>query len=289
MRAQQKEMVRMRLIKQTVPENCEIALFGDIHLGSVACYEKGVQQVANWVRGSKNRFWAGMGDTIEAITTDDKRYQATGKKDIVPVKQAKAAVEMLRPIADRGLVLLSGNHEFALHRVGDFGESMAEELGVPYGGRTCKVALHGKHGLTFKMYLCHPSHVTLPAGAKDHEQRLANRKASLKRVLANKAADCLLMGMGHVHQLLVADPARKLSLYDDGCEIKQAYTGLGDGRAQRIDPDSRYYCATGSFYRSQVLGEDVYSEQFGYDPVELGYIVVTVRDGKLAGVREAVV
>jgi len=279
----------MRLIRKTVPENCEIALFGDIHLGSVACYEKGVQQVANWVRGSQNRFWAGMGDTIEAITTDDKRYQATGKKDIVPMRQAMAAVKMLSPIADRGLAFLSGNHEFALHRVGDFGEAIAEELAVPYGGRACKVALHSKRGLMFKMYLCHPSRVTLPSGAKDHEQRIANRKASLKRLLANKAADCLLMAMGHVHQLLVVEPARKLSLYDDGAELKQAYTGLGDGRAQRIDPDARYYCATGSFYRSQVLGEDVYSETFGYDPVELGYIVVTIRDGVPAGVREVVV
>lgn len=107
----------------------------------------------------------------------------------------------------------------------------------------------------------------------------------LKRHLKHKFGDCLLMSMGHTHKLLICSPNPELYLTDDGSQITQKYT-RSDKADGYIHPDHRWYINTGSFLKLYGDGVSGYAERAGYDPVELGFIVVMVRDRKIVDVRK---
>jgi hypothetical protein len=135
------------------------------------------------------------------------------------------------------------------------------------------------------MFLTH-GYGSINSSADDGVRRKANMRLSLKRKLKDKAGDCILMGMAHTHKLIVSKPEETLYLTDNGKQIKQNYTASKhtDGY---IHPDHRWYVNTGSFYR--LYGKDGisgYAERAGYDPVELGYILIKVRNREIIAVEK---
>lgn len=254
-------------------------------MSSRDCHER----VLEWIAMKRDRYFCSLGDEVEAICVDDKRFQwdAADPENFIPLQQIKTVIKLYEKVAKRGLVWLDGNHNFALHRFGNLAAHAAGELQIPFGTASCKLLLKDKHGPIAKVFLMHPSRVTIRSNAKDWEQRRANMQASLKRLLVNKAGDCLVMAMGHVHLLLTVPPAHRLILTDDGKDIRQTYLGAGDGNGGYIEPERRWYAATGSFLRTQVLGISGYAERMAMDPVELGHVVVRVRDRKIVAVDEA--
>lgn len=280
----------MRLLTAALPSAFEFVLLGDTHEGSRACAGDLVDNTLEWVMEKRDRFWAHMGDPIEAITCDDKRFTPGKNKPSIPVQEAKSARKRYRKAASRNKAFLAGNHDGMLIRFGDLTRDIicdCDDNGrnsMPYGGRMAKLSLSDKHGPLFKLFLWHPSRVTIRSNAKDWQQQIANRKARLKMLLEQLASDCLIMAMGHIHQLLVVDPAPRLELYDDGERLHQRYLGPGNGAQDYIERDRRWYCATGSYLRSQMLNEDTYAEIAGYPPVELGHVLITVEDRKVVRV-----
>jgi hypothetical protein len=280
----------MRLIEAEIPSNCEIAAHGDGHLGNGARSYSGIKETLDWIMAERNRRFIHMGDAIEAIMTDDPRFQyqhpRKGEVDppFLPIQQEEAFIDEYRRVSKRGLAWLSGNHEFALHRVGDFGERISRSLNVPYGGVACRISLKDKHGPIARIYACHPSRLTIRSNAKDWEQRRANMQAQVKRFLVDKASDCAIMLVGHVHKLIVVPPSGKLIIYQADGKLKQGYLDGDNSMPRYIDPDRRWYAATGSFLRTMTLDHDGYAERWGLDPVELGYPVITIRDRKIVSV-----
>jgi hypothetical protein len=279
----------MRLLEGIIPSSCDIALFGDTHQDNIQSSDSGIEQTFGWIRGERNRRFIFMGDAIEAITSDDKRYQHDTTANPIPLQQAARFAARCAGIRARGLAWLGGNHEFGLQRFGDLALEMSTRLEIPYAGCAAKLLLKDKHGPIAKLYLLHPSRVTIRSNAKDVDQRLANMKASLKRILVNKAGDCLVMAMGHTHLLMVCEPAKRLILTDDGSSIIQNYLGPGEGAKGYIEPDRRWYCNTGSYLRTMVLGYDGYAERAAYDPVELGFVILSIRDRKIVSVQPMIV
>ena len=102
----------------------------------------------------------------------------------------------------------------------------------------------------------------------------------LKRHLRFKAGDCAVMIKHHTHKLLVCKPETELYLMDDGKNIKQAYTSWGQSEPY-IHPDSRWYGNAGSFLKLYGKGISGYAEVLEYDPVELGFLCLIVRDKKI--------
>jgi len=279
----------MELLTSEIPLNCDIALHGDTHVGASMYHHAGVNKLKKWLLAKKDsRFFVHMGDAIEAITVDDKRFDFASTEEPVPLNQVKKVVEIYKPVAGQCLAWLKGNHEDTLKKFGDLSELMAENLNVPYGTWTCKLKLTNNKKQICKLFLSHGFRGRIVSNAKDHEQQQANMKASLKRKLEKKAADCLVLGMGHTHLLLVCNPAEKLIMLDDGENIVQQYLGAGDGTASYIEPDRRWYLNTGSFLKLYQVGIDGYAERAGYDPVELGYVIIRIRDGKVEGVEKVV-
>jgi hypothetical protein len=282
----------MELLNAKVPANCDIVLHGDSHDGSKACHRNGIEQVLDFVMEKPNRFFVHMGDETESITVDDNRRYNSEISDIpIPLQQSRAVVAQYKRASKRCLAWLNGNHNDHLRRFGNLTRDIVcHDLGVPYGTYTAKLKLWDNRGQIVKMFLWHgPGRGSIQSRAKDWEQQQANMLASLKRYLVHKASDCLIMAHGHVHKLLLCPPANRLLLYDDGDKVKQCYMGAGAGTDAYIEPDRRWYVCTGSFLRMYLRGVDTYAEMGGYDPVQLGYVVVEIRDRIVSNVRAVVV
>jgi hypothetical protein len=79
---------------------------------------------------------------------------------------------------------------------------------------------------------------------------------------------------------------RELHLTYNNGDIQQNYTTPNMSSNGFIHEDSRWYVCSGSFLKTVDIGLTGYAEAAELDPVELGYAVVEVRDGKVKNVRE---
>jgi len=280
----------MRILNWIVPQNYELILIGDNHEGNLLSYRKGYLECIQYALAEKNRFVLHMGDEMEAFWIDDPRYDpATLNKN--PLAQQEQVIADLKPLAEAGklITILFGNHSHRLYpKVGDITESTCTKLGIEYGGFSCVVNFTDKKGIQFKGFFTHGRKL-IRSIADDPVRNLANLQLQLKQHLKYKMGDCLLMAKGHTHRLLICDPRTQLYLTTDP-DIHQRYTSNPPfGKMGYIHPDHRWYCNTGSFLKT--FGENItsYSELGEYDPVEMGYIIVSVKDRQIVDARKAVV
>ena len=279
-----------------MPDRFEIIFFGDDQEGNTAKAHDKLKQCVEYILADPNRYAVHMGDACDAFWADDKRYDPT-TTTATPIKQMAAEVVQLAPLvrAGRLLTVLQGNHELALNaKVGDFSELLCDELRREgsgpypiYGTYTHKLEFLGTDKRSmFKVYLTHGRR-SITSISPDAHRRKAYMQFRLKRLLENKAGDCIAMVRGHSHIVLVTPPVPTLYLSDVKGKLKQAYTTPGAGSSSAyIPPEHRFYGCSGSFLRSQVEGVSTYSEIGEYDPVELGYLIGTVQDRQFVDLRE---
>jgi len=278
----------MKLIPRNLPSNHNIFFYGDAHEGSVLSSEKAwnklIDALSSEYDGCQDNYAVDMGDMMEAIMVDDKRFSAEKLTEPMPLEQMKAVTKKRELIKDKLITILMGNHERKLWRFGDITQEVCEDLGVPCGTYTAKISVSDTKGnLMYKVFATH-GFKSIMSTADDPKRRRTNMNLILKRHLKFKAADCAVMIKGHTHKLMVCKPDAELFLYDDGKEIRQGYTGWGQNE-QFIHPDARWYGNSGSFLKLYGKGTSGYAEIFEYDPVELGFLVLVVRDKKIVELK----
>lgn len=279
----------MQILSKRLPVSHQIFIFGDTHIGSSAVHYEGINKLKREILSKENNYAIHLGDAIEAITVDDKRFNTETATEPIPIQQAYRFMEIFKPLKDRMLVQLAGNHELKLHRVGNITRDIiCKQLGIPYGTYQSRLTiLDGRGRQQYKMFLTH-GFGSIGSVADDPIRRLSNHRLTLKRKLQPFSGDCVISAMGHCHKLIVAEPEKELFLTDDGDEIKAHYTKPSQHEAY-IDPNLRWYCCTGSFLKLYgPLGTTTYSEIAGYPPVELGYIKVIVEDRQIVSVEKVV-
>lgn len=286
----------MKLIEKVVPRDFNLFLSGDYHIGSSLCDIDGIKKMIDMMQkdydGVSNNFIVLHGDAIEAITPDDPRFhfETTSTELSKPLQQAEAFVELFKPIRHKIIVNLIGNHCFKLVRnYGDLAEWISNKLNVEYGTYTSIITYRTDIGeVLFKQMATH-GYGSSNSSADDPLRRETTMKLSLKKKLMEKQGDCKLMTMGHTHGLRVCEPTNKLFISSDKDSLKQNYTLDNKDGQGYIHPDDRYYVNTGSFYK--LYGDNVsgYAERFGYNPLELGFCIAKIRDGKIAGVDKIVI
>lgn len=276
----------MQLLSWKLPDNHNVFFEGDPHDGSCLSSHSGWEQMIDMVHskydGCENNYVADGGDMIEAVCVDDKRYSPEKLKEKTVLQQIDSAIERRQPIKNVMLDVLQGNHEFSLWKFGDIAETIANKLKVPYGTYTAKLSILDKNGiLLYKIFHTH-GRKSITSTADDPKRRYSNLELILKRHLKFKAADCAVMVKHHTHKLLVCKPESELFLTDDGNSIRQGFTSWGQGEGY-IHPDARWYGNAGSFLKLYGEGISGYAEMAEYDPVELGFLVLKVRDKKILG------
>ena len=280
----------MQILFQKVPPSYELILFGDNQQGNTLQYTKGFQATVDYVLAERNRCAVHMGDAVEGFWIDDPRYTpATLKED--PLTAAKEFKRIVKPMVDRNrlIALLMGNHEWSLYKkAGNITKFICEDTSIQYGGFACVINFIDKHGLQFKGFFEHGRKL-IRSVADDPVRRVANEKLQLKQHLKNKMGDTLVMAKGHIHRLIVAEPHESLWIATEEKDIKQKYTHSRYKEHTYIHPDHRWYASTGSYLRTFAEGVESYSELAEYDPVELGYVIVTVEDRQVVNVRKVVI
>jgi hypothetical protein len=281
----------MQLIDSQIETDSNIFLIGDTHEGArlfdVDGWDAFVEMLNSPYEGVTSNYYVDHGDSIEGIHVDDKRYGIDETTESRTLLQMDEAVKRRKPIASKCLCWLTGNHEYKLQKFGDISDRMARDLGVPYGTYSAKITYRVNGKILFKHFATH-GYGTMMHMAGDEEQRLANQRVKLKRMLRFKSADSFLNSMGHTHRLLVRPPLIKLNLIDDGRKLRQVYDQTPNGYRQGdiLHEDMRWYVNTGCFLKTLALGYSGYAERAGYDPNTLGFAVALVRGGRLVNVRE---
>lgn len=278
----------MYVLSHRLPRDHDLVLFGDDHEGNLLRYDKGVEELKNFILSEPNRYAIHMGDEMDAFYLDDPRYSVETVKS-APIIQQQNVLETFKPIVSRLLGIMMGNHTYKLlPKIGNVTQDTCKRLGVPYGGYWCKFEIHDKRGKPLYKVFAEHGAKSISSAADDPIRRRANMELTLKRHLFQKAGDCILLAKGHCHKLLVADPRPALYMTTDGGQIRQNYTHPESG-GDYIPPENRWYAATGSFLRTSKEGVTSYAERADYDPVELGFVVAEVRDGKMVRVYEKVI
>lgn len=280
----------MELVNRSLPKNHRIVLAGDLHYGNAAMHRKGWDEMKDRVEKERDLYLVLMGDQLESIATDDFRFDPEihdGR--MKPLIQADMMREELRPIKHKTIVIIEGNHEIKLSRFGPLTARMCADLGVEFGGYSCKLSVYDSSNKSrrdpmYKAFFTH-GRFSINSSADDPLRRESNEKLSLKRRLAPLCSDAVLMGCGHSHKLIVAEPAHELYLYDNGEHIHSGYTHAIQN-ANFIHRDLRYYVNSGSFLKNSILGATTYSEFAGYRPIELGYAIAHVRGGVMEEVEK---
>ena len=285
----------MIIITKQLPIDFNLFLFGDAHDGSKLYYERGfdefIDTVANPYEGlpSSRNYAVDHGDAIEAIAVDDFRFDPETMDDPsdIPMAQADRRIAKLSAIKSHMIAMLMGNHELKLKKYTNFTKYICKELGVPYGTYAARIIYTDHKGeLIFKHYATHGRKM-ISSTADDPKRRLANMELVLKRHLKFKAGDCLLQSKGHTHKLLVCRPNTELYITDDGEKTHQKYTH-SHRAAGYIHSDHRWYVNTGSFLKLFGDGYSGYGEIAEYDPLELGYAVVIVRDRMIQDIKKVI-
>lgn len=222
--------------------------FGDIHLGSPQCDINKLTATVQFIQRTDCAVLL-MGDLIEFATAHSVGA-GWSEQMTNPQKQLDAMVQLLRPIKDKILVCLEGNHEARARKTAglDVAKIIADQLGVPYGGYSCFVYLQvGKEN-----YTIHAQHGN--SGAR----YLRTKLASAMKTAEHTYADVYLYG--HTHELAVAT---------------QPYR-VYDKRMKGIRERKQYFVLTGGFLNYY----GGYAEQANLSPTRTGVANITFNGDK---------
>ena len=175
-------------------ETVDINLYplGDWHYGSRQCQEGFIKEVVYQIKHDPKGFWVGMGDFMENAIIGSKSDIYT--QTVSPREQMEDIVKILSPIKDKGLFMISGNHERRTHRLVGLTpeEYIAMQIQVPYKSYSCYAVfqLKSKTPSTFKCFFHHNTGGGYTSGAK------INRSDALRKIVPT--ADATFSGHFHI-------------------------------------------------------------------------------------------
>lgn len=283
----------MKLIDFVVPRDFELAITSDVHLGLLQHHAEGFKEAINDCEKKRNRFFFCGGDLVEGRPQNHPYHDAdTLAQDLrLPELQYEAFESALITLAKKRKIVAidEGNHDRYLSRnYGNRVEAICRRLKVNFGTYVSIVNFKDKTGKSlFKFYYTH-GRGTVNSAADNIIRRNSNMELAVQRKLMDKAADCMLMGFGHTHKLIICPPRTKLHLVSDGTRLQQIYSRKS-GNSRIINENERWYINSGSFVKTSIVGKTTYSEEFMYNPTELGYPLVKVQDGEIVDIEKKIV
>jgi hypothetical protein len=212
-----------------------------------------ITEFGSWVFRQGNQI--GITGNCDAVTCKDKRYDPNSIDTdyATPDVQYRAVEDLLRPIKDKCIGLLDGNHDYMhwLEHSHNYVDTMAYDLGTEYLTMDAYVRLVFKRNVgtnnasrNIDVYAHHGWSTARSDGAK------VNRIEDLALVFPN--LDLYLMG--HVH-LLGSSPSKFQLSVDNKMNIVQK---------------KENFVFTGSYLKGYVDGNVSYVERKTYAPTALG-------------------
>lgn len=219
----------------------------DWHLGSHECDEKMVDRIIEYIRKTPNCYTFIGGDLIECSIYGKMNSVHTQKYQVT--EQVELLVEKLKPIKDKILFSICGNHEHRVEKATglDVAALIAMHLEVPYFGWECHYLLqltsmkNKKSRRNVYIYAHHGSGGGATSGSKINNVE----KFHFRAPYAN------MIFVGHVH---FTSETRKLI----------RYLSL-DGEMKDM---VQYFISCGTAH-----GSDGYAAMKGYSPIPTGLML----------------
>jgi len=203
----------------------------DLHIGHAGCDESLLKQDIAAIAADPNAYWGGGGDYCDFIPRKkDKRYQESsvahwlhGKDDICDA-QVERFIDLLSPIADKCLYMVTGNHEDSQksHSGNDVYLRCVRGIARAAGKETKDIALGWEGFITLKFRRGKPKSYggTSKVVVYAHHGAGGGRKQGghalrLEEVLLTYDADLALLGHRHIRQIV-----NKHTVKPDGNGVK---------------------------------------------------------------------
>jgi len=270
-----KAISRVIYIPRT-PARVRLYFIGDLHIATILCDKKKLKETIDEIKNTPNAYWIGMGDYGDYIGIADRRfdlelldYEALKEKkdlfqqlkDIKFIGQwtTNQIVKTLKPIADKGLFLLKGNHEETMEQksgqpVMDW---ISDSLNLPNVG----FEVMAKLKFRTKAYDKHVSSVVIYAShGWGYGRRTGAKLNRIEEMAESFIADIYVAG--HVHSLA-------------GSKRVRYYYSKSD----RIHKKDVVFIRSGSFKLGRVPNKDSgvsYEEKRGYHEQSTGPAIVDV-------------
>jgi len=268
-----------------LPKDHNLVLFGDTHFGNPLTHYDGIKEVIYYIKSDRRAYSAFMGDGIEGITIDDRRIDLQSNVSF-PEQEKDDIKAELRPIKNKIIIYLIGNHEWKLLKFGNMALAVCSDLKIPYGSFSAKLSIYNNDNLMYRLFLTHGAG-SINSRVRDASRRRLTMLENLKGKLFMLAGDCHVMAMGHTHKMLTYSPEEQNGLFLTGEDkITQHYELPATPEKGFIHPDFRWYINTGGFEKlyDAKLGElpiSGYAERMLLPPLELGFVVLKIRKGKI--------
>ena len=136
-------VVDRRIIYSSKSDTFHIIPIGDIHIGNVNSDKKALIKLVDWIKTCDKCLWLGMGDYIDIIPANDKRHNIYEADRVFkynnrvyelydPQEQYRLVRDIFKPIKDKCLGILTGNHELKYENYGaNFARLLARDLEAP--------------------------------------------------------------------------------------------------------------------------------------------------------------
>lgn len=230
--------------------------FGDIHGGIKHCAEGKARAKVQEIKDDPCAYWIGMGDYGEFITPSDPRWDIGVvsdwlEKDNISRSLERWIIDLLKPIKNKCIGLLEGNHEdsIRIHNHDDVQKNICDGLGVANLGYTCIVRLIFKRRNSSETHII-KSVFTHGAGWATTKGTKMNRLEKFMNIYPT----CRIAAVGHMHD--------KITLELPYLEATENNT---------IEERVRVGAVTGSWFKTYEQGVRAsYGEKKGYPPTTLG-------------------
>lgn len=268
----------LELFTVKMPSSFNLYQLGDGHEGTIAQARTSLLNGIKLIKNDPIGYAVHVGDECEGRAIDDPRYDSDVNTTPVPFRQAEQVIEDFSPIKKKIIVWLEGNHNLYAKKYVHITKHICRELDIPFGTWSSKVNYTDRKGASyFKAFYVHGAQMSGPTRSRagTPSRRSFNESESLKNLLYPACDDVLYYGCGHYHRQILYSPemGKELLLRDDGREIKQEWSQVGDG------PDTKFYACSGAFVKQFIIGASTYAERNLYRPVDIGMIKTVVKNG----------
>lgn len=236
-------------------QSIQIIPLADLHIGDAQCDLALINRTINYIKNTPNAFTIVNGDIINNAT---KVSKSNIYEDVLSIdEQIDLAIELLKPIKDKILLLTSGNHEYRTNILAGVDPIKMIGLGI---------------GLPKERYSLHASVVTLLFGRYNGEKTKRNqfvvyalhgRRGGGSIGSSAKAIESLggivpnadLYLQSHVHQIMGFP--KTIFIYDK--------------HTRKLEEHFRDFVVTNAF-----LKYGGYAEMFGLEPKDRTPISITI-------------
>ena len=244
------------------------------HIGSGSQSQEGMDNLA--IACGKYP-WIDLGDMIEGIMPNDKRFTAV-KKEGTFLKEMQGAIDWITPVRKNCWGILPGNHEeVASKAVGDATGFIANNAKVPYLTQTCYLVINTPKGRAV-VFVAH-GHVSANFKAGEPERRVLNRQIKLRNELQFFDADAIFVG--HGHRKIITAPCYEMKLTLESFEETKNPMEV---KSRPVLTRPTLYAMSPSMFKTYTF-EANYAQACLFPPTATGWLQGNVaRDGTIVSI-----